>query len=319
MKDRQIGSLNVSEVGLGCNNFGRRLDSDAATRVIHAAIDAGITFFDTADTYGDSLSEVILGKALHPYRDRIVIATKFGMGDGRYLPSGASAASVVAAAEGSLRRLGTDWIDLFQIHQPDCATPIDETVEALQRLIDAGKVREIGCSNFNANQAADFVQSAAACNRRVPVALQNELSLLHREDEVDITISCQTSGLHLLPFFPLASGMLSGKYARGSSPPPGTRIAGYPDDLRARFVSSGSFDIVEMLAAFCEEMGRSLLELAFSWLLSRTFVASVIAGASSPEQVRLNVSSVGWRLTSDELLEVDRITLPGSSSSDFPS
>jgi aryl-alcohol dehydrogenase-like predicted oxidoreductase len=319
MKCRQMGSLSVSEVGLGCNNFGRRLDAESATRVIEAAIDAGITLFDTADTYGETLSEVILGKALRPFRSECVIATKFGMGDGESLPSGASAASVVAAAEGSLRRLGTDWIDLFQIHQPDNAVPVDETVEALQRLIDAGKVREIGCSNFNANQTAEIVQAAAGDHCRVPIALQNELSLLHREEEVDITISCESNGLHLLPFFPLASGMLSGKYSRGSVLPQGTRIAGYPEELRARFVSSGLFDTVEMLAEFCEKRGRPLLSLAFSWLLSKPFVASVIAGASSPEQVKLNVSSVGWRLSSDELLEIDKMTLPGSSSIQFPS
>jgi aryl-alcohol dehydrogenase-like predicted oxidoreductase len=311
MESRAIGSLDVSVVGVGCNNFGRRLD-DAGTRaVVDAALDAGVTFFDTADIYGTGQSEELLGRALGPRRNDVAIATKFGMGDGTTLPKGASAASIVSAAEGSLRRLGTDHIDLYQLHAPDDSTPIDETLAALDQLVRDGKVREIGCSNFDGTRIDAAATAADKADSAAFVSVQNELSLLRRRGEPDLLDACERHDLAILPFFPLASGVLTGKYHRGEEPPPGTRLAGMPPEGRERALSDRRFDVVERLDGFARDNGHTLLELAISWLAGLPHLVSVIAGATKPEQVQGNVAAVGWQLTSDQRAEVDAIAPPG--------
>ncbi|HEX4821186.1 MAG TPA: aldo/keto reductase [Acidimicrobiales bacterium] len=309
METRMIGQLAVSVVGLGCNNFGGRIDLDATRAVVDAALDEGINFFDTADIYGGTKSEELLGQVLAGRRDDVIVATKFGMGDGTTLPAGASAASVVAAAEGSLRRLAMDHIDLYQLHLPDDKTPIDETLEAMDRLVRDGKVREIGCSNFDGARLDEASSSADAHGTARFESVQNELSLLRRRGEADLVAACERHGLAILPFFPLASGMLTGKYRRGEEPPAGTRLAGMDDERRERALSDKRFDTVEALDAFARERGHTLLELAMSWLVGVPHLASVIAGATKPEQVRANVAAVSWTLTDDDRARVDELTL----------
>ena len=304
METRRIGSLAVSLVGLGCNNFGMRIDERDSVRVVHAAIDAGITFFDTADIYGATESEVFLGRALAGRRDSVVIATKFGMkiDAGR---EGARPDSVRRAADDSLRRLGTDRIDLYQLHQPDPAVPIADTLGALEDLVRAGKVREIGCSNFSAEQLRE---ARAACEPGAAqfVSVQNELSLLHREAERDVLPECGRLGIKFLPYFPLASGLLTGKYRRGQPPPEHTRLS--QSWASRRFFTDDRLAIVDTLAVFARSRDHSVLELAVSWLATRPIVASVIAGATTPEQVRANAAAAQWRLTESDRAEVDRIT-----------
>jgi aryl-alcohol dehydrogenase-like predicted oxidoreductase len=305
METRPIGSLSVSVVGIGCNNFGGRIDAAATRAVVDAAIDVGINFFDTADVYGGTQSEELLGKALGTRRDAVVIATKYGMGDGTKLPAGASAASVAAAVEGSLRRLGTDRIDLYQLHAPDDKTPIDETLEAMDRLVRDGKVLEIGCSNFDGTRLDDAASAAAKHDIAPFVSVQNELSLLRRRGEVDLLAAAERHDLAILPYFPLASGMLTGKYHRGEAAPAGTRLANLAADDRA--FSDKRFDVIEALDAYASQRGRTLLELAMSWLASLPQLASVIAGATKPEQVRANASAAGWKLTADERSEIEAL------------
>jgi aryl-alcohol dehydrogenase-like predicted oxidoreductase len=307
---RTIGSLEVSVVGLGCNNFGGRMDAAATQAVVDAAIDAGVTLFDTADIYGGARSEELLGKALGRRRDEVVIATKFGMGDGKALPRGASAASVAEAVEGSLRRLGTDRIDLYQLHAPDAEVPQDETLEAFDRLVRNGKVREIGCSNFDPRLLDESAAVAEKHGTARYVSVQNELSLLRRRGEADLLSACERHDLVILPYFPLASGLLTGKYRRGEEPPDGTRLAGLPAEGRERALSDKRFDTVEALDAFAGERGHTLLELAMSWLAGLPHLASVIAGATKPEQVRANVAAVGWTLTDEERTELDELAPP---------
>jgi aryl-alcohol dehydrogenase-like predicted oxidoreductase len=306
METRLIGSLSVSLVGIGCNNFGGRIDAAATQAVVDAALDAGINFFDTADIYGGVKSEELLGRALGARRDDVVIATKFGMGDGTKLPAGASAASVAAAVEGSLRRLGTDRIDLYQLHAPDDKTPIDETLEAMDRLVRNGKVREIGCSNFDGPRLDDAANSAAQHGTARFVSVQNELSVLRRRGESDLLAACERHDLAILPYFPLASGMLTGKYKRGQAAPAGTRLANLPADDRA--FSDRRFDVVEALEAYAIERGHTLLELAMSWLASLPHLSSVIAGATKPEQVRANAEAVGWKLSDEERADIDKLS-----------
>lgn len=299
---RRIGSLDVSVVGLGCNNFGGRLDEGATAKVVNAALDVGINFFDTADTYGGTKSEEFLGRALGTRRDNVIIATKFGntIDDKR---KGARPEYVKRAAEDSLRRLGTDYIDLYQLHRPDPSVPIDDTLGALDDLVKAGKVREIGCSNFTADQlheAADCVKRGAARF----VSVQNEYSLFHREPEYDVLAECAALGLTFLPYFPLANGLLTGKYRKDKAPPEGARItSGWHGEL----LTDENLDLVEKLIAFAEAHGHTILELAFSWLLEREMVSSVIAGATSPEQVRANAKAPVWDLTEAELRELRAI------------
>ena len=310
MEQRAIGSLSVSLVGIGCNNFGGRIDAAATRAVVDAALDEGINLFDTADIYGGSLSEQLLGEALGSRRDEAVIATKFGMGDGTKLPAGASAASIASAVEGSLRRLGTDRIDLYQLHAPDDATPIDETLEAMDRLVRDGKVLEIGCSNFDGARLDEAAGAAEKHGTARFVSVQNELSLLRRRGEADLLAACERHDVAILPYFPLASGVLTGKYRRGEAPPAGTRIGNMPDEGRERALSDRRFDVIEALDAYASERGRTLLELAMSWLASLPHLASVIAGATKPEQVRANAASVGWKLTPAERAVIEALAPP---------
>jgi aryl-alcohol dehydrogenase-like predicted oxidoreductase len=303
METRLIGTLEVTVVGLGCNNFGGRLDADATARVVHAALDAGFNFFDTADIYGGTKSEEFLGRALAGRRSEVVIATKFG-GKIDEERKGARPEYVRRAADDSLRRLGTDRIDLYQLHMPDPEVPIAETLGAMAELVRAGKVREIGCSNFSVEQLR--AASASAAEARF-VSVQNHYSLFHREAERDVLPECERLGLAFLPYFPLANGMLTGKYRKGQPAPEGTRLGG---GRSTDWLSEENLDRVEALIQLAESRGRSILELAVSWLLTQPAVASVIAGATRSEQVRANAAAAGWRLSREDLERIDAIVPP---------
>jgi aryl-alcohol dehydrogenase-like predicted oxidoreductase len=301
VETRRIGSLEVSAVGLGCNNFGGRIDEAATRAVVDAALDAGITFLDTADNYGDGRSEEFLGRILEGRRDRVLLATKFGgMRPDLGREGGASPAYVREAVEASLRRLGTDRIDLYQLHVPDAGTPIADTLEALDGVVRAGKVREIGCSNFDARQLREADAAARPGAARF-VSVQNQLSLLNRADAEDGLPEAERLGLAYIPFFPLASGLLTGKVRRGEPVPAGTRVAGWPAERAAELLTDATFDHIEALTEFATRRGHSLLDLAFAWLLSLRPVASVIAGATSPAQVRANVAAGTWRPNAADL------------------
>jgi aryl-alcohol dehydrogenase-like predicted oxidoreductase len=303
MDTRRIGSLEVSAVGLGCNNFGSRLDERRTAEVVHAALEAGVTLFDTADVYGATRSEAYLGRALGDRGDGVVIATKFGMALDPER-QGARPAYVRRAVEDSLRRLGTDRIDLYQLHRPDPRTPIADTLGALDELVRSGKVREIGCSGFTADQLREARRAAGA---GTPFAsVQNEYSLLVREAEREVLPECARQGLAFLPYYPLASGLLTGKYWPGEAPPPDSRLA-TNQTWAARFLTDRNRRLAESLRAFAEGRGRSLLELAISWLLTRPAVASVIAGATTPEQVAANAVAGRWRLAPADLEAIDRL------------
>ncbi|WP_394764133.1 aldo/keto reductase [Phenylobacterium sp.] len=307
MKMRRLGTsgLKVSEVGLGCNNFGMRIDQAATQGVVDAAIEAGITLFDTADIYGGTKSEEFLGKALGKRRGDIVLATKFGMriGDDERRRGG-SRRWIMRAVEDSLTRLGTDYIDLYQLHAPDADTPIDETLRALDDLVSQGKVRYLGNSNFSGWQIADADWTSAGGSRFV--SAQNLYSLLERKVEFEVLPACEHFGLGFLPFFPLASGLLSGKYRRGEPPPNDSRLAAW-GARGAAAMSDKNFDKVEALAAWAEARGHTILELAFAWLLGHPVVSSVIAGATTPEQVRTNAATAAWALTPEEVDEVGKL------------
>lgn len=308
-RTRRIGELEVSVAGLGCNNFGRRIDEEASKVVVDAALDAGITHFDTADLYGDTLSEVFLGRALGKRRDDVVVATKFGM---RPPPddtlTGGHPTWIARAVDESLERLGTDRIDLYWLHAPDAATPIGDTLAALDALVGAGKVREIGCSNFSAAQLDEAAIAAEERSLRPFATVQNEYSLLQRDAEAEVLPACKRLGMSFVPYFPLASGLLSGKYRRGEAPPEGTRLATWPEARVGPLLTDERFDVVEGLTGFAADHGHTLLDLALSWLASEPIVASIIAGATSPEQVRANAAAViAWDLTGAEHDEVDRI------------
>ena len=307
MKVRRLGNsgLKVSVVGLGCNNFGMRIDAAQTQAVVDAAIDAGITLFDTADIYGGTKSEEFLGRALGKRRHEIVLATKFGMpigGDPK--KRGGSRKWIMQAVEDSLGRLKTDYIDLYQHHQPDADTPVDETLRALDDLVTQGKVRYLGCSNYNGWQIADADWTAAGQSRFT--SAQNLYSLLERGVEAEVLPACEHFGLGFLPFFPLASGLLSGKYKRGEPPPEGTRLAAW-GARGQQAMSDANFDKVEPLEDWAAERGHTLLELAFAWLLGHEVVSSVIAGATTPEQVKTNADTAGWRLTAEEVDEVSKL------------
>lgn len=302
MERRKIGSLEVSVVGLGCNNFGWRVDKNATQAVVAAALDGGINFLDTADMYGTGQSEEYLADALQGHRNDVVLATKFGqsMGEGK---AGASPAYVRQALEASLSRLRTDHIDLYQLHKPDPATPIADTLGALDELVKAGKIREIGCSNFSVDQlreAAAAVKPGAAHF----VSVQNEYSLFHRAPEADVLPECKNSGIAFIPYFPLANGLLTGKYRKGQPLPENSRGK---DAWGPTVFTESNLDIVESLMEFALSHGRSLLELAISWLAAQPTVVSVIAGAKTAEQVETNAASACWRLTQAELAEINNI------------
>lgn len=299
LEQRPFGDsgLNVSVIGLGCNNFGRRLDIAGTRAVVDAALEQGVTFFDTADIYGGAgKSEAFLGEVLEGRRDHVVLATKFGMdmGDGRG-PRG-SRAYIMEAVEASLRRLRTDWIDVYWYHEPDGVTPIAETLAALDELVRSGKVRAIGGSNFDADQIeeADGVARASGLVRFA--AIQNEYSLLVRDPERDVLPLCERLGLGFVPYFPLASGLLTGKYRRGQSGPSGARLSG-----REQIATDEQFDAVEALVDYARERGLSLSQVAIGALLAQAPVCSVIAGATKPEQVRENAAAAAWVPSSDDL------------------
>jgi aryl-alcohol dehydrogenase-like predicted oxidoreductase len=286
--------LRVSRIGLGCNNFGGRIDLEATRAVVDAALDAGVTFFDTAEIYGNGGdSERFLGEILEGRRDRVVLATKFGWGQEH---GNGSANGVRASIHGSLERLRTDYIDLYYLHKPDPSTPIAETLDALDELVRAGTVKAIGCSNFSAAELAEADRTARENGTARFTVLQNEYSLLQRRDDEDVLPLCRELGVSYIPYFPLASGLLTGKYRRGVPAPEGTRLAG-------REIADERFARVEACSAFADEHGRSLHELALCALASTPGVGSIIAGATKPEQVRANVAAAdaGWRLSADEL------------------
>ena len=315
METRTIGTLEVSSVGLGCNNLGRRIDADATQRVVDTALEVGITLFDTADVYGGGASEELLGAALGSRRGEVAIATKFGaeLAPGR---AGAHPDYVPRACRDSLRRLGTDHIDLYQLHVPDPEVPIEETLGALDQLVQEGLVREIGHSKFDAAQADEAEAAARRGGTARFVCAQNHWNLLERDVEDDVLHAVQRHGLRVLPFFPLASGVLTGKYRSGERPDPSWRISTLPEARREQMLADERLQTARELEAFADARGRSLLELAFSWLTSQEPVASVIAGATRPEQVRANAAAADWRLTADELGEVDRLTGRATAGAD---
>jgi aryl-alcohol dehydrogenase-like predicted oxidoreductase len=312
MSYRRLGAsgLVVSAVGIGCNNFGRKLDADGTRVVVDAAFDAGITLFDTADIYGTphGSSEECLGAALKGRRDEIVLATKFGMDmeglNGVDHGARGSRSYIMRAVEASLRRLGTDYIDLYQIHTPDEATPIEETLSALDDLVRSGKVRYIGNSNFAGWQIADADWTARTAGHTPFISAQNQYSLLHREVEDEVVPACEQFGLGLLPFFPLDSGLLSGKYQRGVTPAEGTRLA---QERYQRWLDGADWDTIEALTAFGKERGHSLLDVAIAGLAAQPAVASVIAGATTADQVRANAAAGSWRLTTEDIAALDQV------------
>jgi len=309
MELRKVGNstLEVSVVGLGGNNFGGRLDLEATRAVVHKALDLGVTLIDTAESYNSGASEDLLGQLLGERRKQVVLATKFGWAaDGSRALVGASRGSIMQSVEGSLRRLRTDRIDHYQLHRPDPATPIEETLRALDQLVRQGKIRHIGCSNLTGAQVAEAQQASQRHGLARFICAQDQYSLLARGIERELIPAIQAHGMGLVPYFPLASGLLSGKFRRGAPLPPNTRMsnARYAD----RFVNERNWRLVEELDAFARGRGHSLLELAFGWLIGKPVVASVIAGASTPEQVEQNVRAAAWKLSAEELAEVDRIT-----------
>jgi aryl-alcohol dehydrogenase-like predicted oxidoreductase len=305
MKTRALGSLRVSEVGVGCNNFGARLSQEQATDVVNAAIESGVNFFDTADIYGATKSEVFLGEALAGRRDQVIVATKFGMPiDDTHF--GASPDYVRSACEDSLRRLNTDYIDLYQLHYPDDKTPIADTLGALGELVAAGKVREIGCSNFSADQLREA--KSAAGSGPAFISVQNQYSLLDRTPERDgVLAACEELGLGFLPFYPLANGLLTGKVRPGQPIPEGTRLAKMAPERSAHWLSDELQARVATLLEYADTANASLLTFAFSWLLHHPQVSSVIAGASSPEQVRANAAAVS-EVTDNQFDELNRLS-----------
>jgi len=312
VEQRSLGSsgLRVSLVGLGCNNFGRRIDYAASYPVVHKALDLGITFFDTADSYRSPIggSEEFLGQALGPRRKDVVLATKVGMPVDASGLHGASRRTLISGVEASLRRLNTDWIDLYQQHQPDPITPIEETLRAFDDLVRQGKVRYIGCSNFRAWQVVEARWTSRTLGLASFVSCQNEYSLLGRGPDRELIPMMQATGMGLLPYYPLASGLLTGKYRRNTPMPEGARLTVHGARYGSRFINDANWPIVERLETFAEQRGRTLLELAFSWLASRPCVSSIIAGATKPEQLDANVRAAGWALGHDDLRKIDRIT-----------
>jgi len=312
MEQRNLGrsGLLVSAVGLGCNNFGGRIDLAATRKVVHKALDLGITLFDEADTYGDprGSSESCLGEILGDRRKDIVLATKFARPmDAAGRLQGASRHYIMAEVEASLKRLKTDWIDLYQQHQPDPMTPIEETLRALDDLVRQGKVRYIGCSTLPAWQVVEAQWTAKHHGLHHFVSCQEEYSLLSRRLDREMMPMLQAYGLGLIPFAPLANGLLTGKYQRDMPLPEGARLS-YMHRAADRYLTDSNWSVVERLEAFAAERGHTLLEVAVSWLLRRPQVASVIAGATKPEQVEQNSRAAGWALTEEDMREIDRLT-----------
>jgi aryl-alcohol dehydrogenase-like predicted oxidoreductase len=305
MESRKIGSLSVSIVGIGCNNFGSRIDDQKSAEVVDTALEEGINFFDTADMYADGRSEQLLGRSLRGRRSKAIVATKFAndmVGQG----AGAAPEYVRKACDASLKRLGMDYIDLYQQHVPDPKVPIADTLGALTELVSAGKVREIGCSNFSAEQLRDAKLASARLRGARFAAVQNEYSLLHREPEDDgVLEETEREGIAFLPFFPLKAGLLTGKFRKGTAIPRDSRVAKF--DRYKKLLTEDNLDKIEALIGFANDHNKSLLELAVSWLLAHPTVASVIAGASSAEHVRKNATAATWKLDAADLREVDAL------------
>jgi aryl-alcohol dehydrogenase-like predicted oxidoreductase len=316
MTYRRLGNsgLVVSVVGIGCNNFGRKLDADGSKVVVDAAVDAGITLFDTADIYGTphGASEELLGSALQGHhRDEVIVATKFGMDmegeNGTDFSARGGRRYIVRAVEASLRRLQTDYIDLYQLHTPDPATPVEETLAALDDLVKAGKVRYIGNSNFTGWQIADAAWTARTRYLTPFVSAQNQYSLLHRDVEAEVIPACERFGLGFLPFFPLDSGLLTGKYKRGQAAPEGSRMS---QQRYEAWLASAPWDTIEAIEAYAAKRGRSMLDVAIGGLAARRGVTSVIAGATTPEQVRANAAAGTWRPSPDDRAALDEVLAP---------
>jgi len=305
METRRIGGesgFDITIVGLGCNAFGRRIDQDAATKVINGALDAGITFFDTAEGYGNGLSEVYIGNALKGRRDQVTLATKVGYnmlhvkGKGKGSPE-----NIRVAIDLSLENLQTDYVELYQLHRPDPSTPIEDTLGTFNDLRNEGKIRLFGCSNYSAAQMAEAVAAADAAGYQGFVTAQNRWSVLNRDIEKDLTSVCTTNNVGVLPFYPLEMGLLTGKYRRGEGAPAGTRLNG---DAR---LSSADFDQLEALENFATSRGHDLLTLSVSWLASQKVTVSVIAGATRYEQMAQNAAAASWKMTEQELAEIDKV------------
>jgi aryl-alcohol dehydrogenase-like predicted oxidoreductase len=311
MEMRKLGrsGLGVSLIGLGCNNFGERVEFETARQIVHKALDLGVAFFDTADRYGGiGGSEKALGEIFGPKRKEIVLATKFGIDPAnRRQISGASRRYIMSAVEASLTRLKTDWIDLYQIHRPDPGTPIEETVRAFDDLIKDGKVRYWGVSNFAGWQTTEAHWTAKHLGLNLPISVQDEYSLAYRGHEQELIPAMVAGGMGLLPYRPLASGILTGKYKRNAPLPEGSRLAKMKHHAD-KYAQDANFDVAEKLGVFAEARGHKLTELAFAWLAAKPFVSSIIPGATSPAQVEENVAAASkWRLTADDLAEIDKI------------
>lgn len=315
MEYRNFGrsGMQVPVVGLGCNNFGGRIDYEQTVSVLDKCLEMGVTFLDTADVYGGrGKSEEFMGRALKGRRHEVILATKFAspMGEGP-LWSGGSRRYIMSAVHDSLRRLQTDYIDLYQVHFPDAKTPIDETMRALDDLVRAGEVRYIGCSNFSGWQLVEAQWTARAFHGTEFVSAQNQYSLLDRRIERDLMPVCEKYGVSMLPYFPLASGFLTGKYRRGETAPQGTRLAN-AGPLADRTFTDRNWQVLETLEAFATERGKTVLDVALAWLAAQPAVDCVIAGATRPEQVEANVRALEWKMTAEDVAEVARITDPGS-------
>lgn len=306
MEYRYLGNsgLQISEIGLGTNNFGRRLDAEGTARVMNQALEDGVTFIDTANVYGGGLSETYIGQAIKGKRDQYILATKVAMkmGDGAN-QSGASRQHILTEIENSLTRLQTDYVDLYQIHRPDINTPIEETLETLDQLVTQGKVRYIGCSNYQSWQICEALWTSRTKNLIPFSTIQPHYNMFNREIEKELVPFCKTYGVGILPYFPLANGFLTGKYRRGEAAPEGARLS---ENDRGMF-SDKNFDILEGLEKFAQERNKTILDVAFAWLLSNPCVSSVIAGATKPEQVTANAKTSGWQLTDKEMTEIDGI------------
>lgn len=305
MQTNKLGSLDVSVLGIGCNNFGMKNDEAESVQVVHASLDAGINFFDTADIYGGTLSETYLGVALKDRRDQAVVATKFGMqvDENR---KGAHPDYIKQAVEDSLQRMQMDYIDLYQLHTPDESVPIADTLGALNDLVVAGKVREIGCSNFSADQLREAESAASGAKF---ISVQNEYSLLFRRDETDVFQACRDTKVGYLPYFPLANGMLTGKYRKGQAFPEGSRLESNEmfKQYYGHYFAEGNLDKVEALIGYAEDHGHTLLELALAWLLAQDVVPSFTVGASSAKQAQSNAAAMNWELSADQVSEINKL------------
>lgn len=310
MEFRNLGQtgLRVSVIGLGCNNFGMKIDASASKQVVDATIEAGINFFDSADVYGQGASETFLGKALGDKRKDVIVATKFGapMGEGD-LMKGGSRRYIMNAVEASLKRLNTDYIDLYQLHFPDTSTPVEETLDALETIVRQGKVRYVGSSNFSGWQIADANWTSEQKGLARFVTSQSEYSLLNRSIEKEVVPACERFGLGILPYFPLASGLLTGKYKRDQEAPKESRLAAWGDWGKQQLLKA-DFDVLDKLSAFAEERDHTLLDLAISWLVCLPYISSVIAGATTTDQIAANSKAGEWKLSAEEMAEVATIT-----------